>query len=676
MKDKKGIEEKANFDFIRYANVWEDPEMLLSGLALKPGAKILSIASAGDNVLSLLLADPAMVIAADISQVQLFVLELKMASIQHLSYHEVLEFLGFRSTVNRKALFSRILPFLSKDAAQYFVHSQDKWLKTGLIHQGKFEKYFQLFSQKILPFIHNKRKISQLFEQKTAEEQRQFFQKKWNTWRWRSLFKLFFSSWVMGRLGRDPAFFNEVNVPVSSFILFKAEQQLASTNAQNNHFLRYNLTGTFGDLLPHYLRLDNFETIKSRLSRIQFFHGFAEDAVAQFGNFDAMNLSNIFEYMPQNEFEEVSNQLAKGLNPHGKMAYWNLMVKRRCSAASNNVYLKEQSALMRDLQLLDNGYFYDTIVIDEQLPVQRGETHNGGELRLWIEDKTSKEIIARGTLYFNGNVRIESESVAILGDYFCKPQETAAASALLSSATKEAKDRGFKRIIGPMNKNTWHSYRFKTKGDRHFLGELPLDTEAILAWKKAGFSIKDKYISSLQNLHQKEDSRLETRKAELMAKGVVFRSFEPDNWDEELLKIHALSLESFSQNKYYSPVDFEEFKMLYNGIKPILDSRWVMMAEKDNKLVGFVFAYLDTYDIDSKTLVLKTIARKNGIEFGGLGLIFNHLLAQKAVELGITQIIHAYMHEQAVSHSCSAHFQSEVISEYVLFAKSLDELAQ
>ena len=45
---------KADFTGIRYAQCWEDADVLLAGLDVKPGDTCLSIASAGDNALALL----------------------------------------------------------------------------------------------------------------------------------------------------------------------------------------------------------------------------------------------------------------------------------------------------------------------------------------------------------------------------------------------------------------------------------------------------------------------------------------------------------------------------------------------------------------------------------------------------------------------------------------------
>src|SRR5687767_13471482 len=99
------ITQRAQFDFIRYANCWEDPQMLLNALAGTKCRKILSIASAGDNSFSLLLADPAQVVAVDVSEVQLFLVELKKAAIKSLSYDECLSFLGFSPCSDRPGLY-------------------------------------------------------------------------------------------------------------------------------------------------------------------------------------------------------------------------------------------------------------------------------------------------------------------------------------------------------------------------------------------------------------------------------------------------------------------------------------------------------------------------------------------------------------------------------------------
>lgn len=45
---KSEVEDYAKFDIIRYAQVWEDAEVLIEGLDIKEDDNILSIASAGE----------------------------------------------------------------------------------------------------------------------------------------------------------------------------------------------------------------------------------------------------------------------------------------------------------------------------------------------------------------------------------------------------------------------------------------------------------------------------------------------------------------------------------------------------------------------------------------------------------------------------------------------------
>src|ERR1700693_2882822 len=70
---------------IRYANVWEDADCLCRAFSPhKPGSRFLSIASAGDNTLALLLLDPSEVVAIDCDPRQLACLDLKIAAFREL----------------------------------------------------------------------------------------------------------------------------------------------------------------------------------------------------------------------------------------------------------------------------------------------------------------------------------------------------------------------------------------------------------------------------------------------------------------------------------------------------------------------------------------------------------------------------------------------------------------
>lgn len=358
----KALTQKVDFNIIRYANCWEDADILIEGLSPAEGSKILSIGSAGDNSFSLLTTNPEIVVAVDINKIQLHLIELKKACIKILSHDEALAFLGFEPSSKRIDFFNHIRKELSNDARKYWDENLNL-INSGVIYEGKFEKYFIQFSKKILPWIHSKKTIAELFKTKSKKEQEIFYSKKWNNHRWKFLFKIFFSKYVMGRYGRDPEFLKEVNISVSDYIYNKAGRHLRSEEAQKNFILHFNLFGNFGNLLPHYMQKENYGIIKSNIDNLKLQQGYAHEAINYFGKFNYMNLSNIFEYMDKQLFEITAEKLIKGTEKDGKLAYWNLMVARRISEIFPEK-IKYEKELSLKLSEKDKGFFYNQFIID------------------------------------------------------------------------------------------------------------------------------------------------------------------------------------------------------------------------------------------------------------------------------------------------------------------------
>lgn len=359
------LTDKVSFELIRYANCWEDADVLLKGLNPDEGMRFLSIASAGDNSFSLLISNPELVVAVDVNQIQLYLVELKREAIRYLEYDELLQFLGFKDCDSRMRFYNGIRQHLPEKTRLYWDQNREQ-LSRGIIHEGKFERYFQTFVNKILPWIHNRKHVSNLLSEKSKEEQEKFYAKTWNNWRWRFMFKLFFSKTIMGKYGRDPEFLKQVDVHVGRTIYNKAAAHLKSTGSQRNFILNYNLTGNFGSLLPHYLEPANYDLVKKNLDKLQVYHGYAEDAIAQYGKFDYMNLSNIFEYMSPALFETTVQGLLNGLNSGGKLAYWNLMVIRSIALQFPNE-VKHEEVLSKELTAIDKGFFYQQFHLDTKL---------------------------------------------------------------------------------------------------------------------------------------------------------------------------------------------------------------------------------------------------------------------------------------------------------------------
>jgi len=342
-----------NHSYLRYANCWEDADVLLSALNIQATDSVISIASAGDNTFSILSKSPQKVVAVDINEVQLHLTELKKACFLTLSHSEFLAFLGFSKSDKRKEVFEKIKVQLSKEAIIYWSDNFEQ-IENGIIHQGKFENYFKLFRTKVIPLIHSKKRVNQLLAIKTNDEQLAYYSNKWNTWRWRLLFSFFFSKTMMAKFGRDKSLFNEVEVNVKDFMFNQAQKEVSTTKCQTNYFLNYILKGNFGNTLPHYARLENFENIKQNCHKLELRKGLIEDVLTENERFDKFNLSNIFEYISDSEFSKLSNSLAKHSHKNAFLLNWSLMVKRNLSEINSNFTVKNTTTLHQQ----DNGFFY------------------------------------------------------------------------------------------------------------------------------------------------------------------------------------------------------------------------------------------------------------------------------------------------------------------------------
>src|ERR1700754_4409383 len=105
------IAHRAAFDQIRYAQVWEDADILEEAIAPKPGDTVVSIASAGDNAFALLAEGCERVIAVDLNPTQLACVRLRKAMYQHLSHQEFLELMGSRGSMRRDNLLTKAVQY-------------------------------------------------------------------------------------------------------------------------------------------------------------------------------------------------------------------------------------------------------------------------------------------------------------------------------------------------------------------------------------------------------------------------------------------------------------------------------------------------------------------------------------------------------------------------------------
>ena len=359
------IQQRAEFDRVRYGQCWEDASLLLR--ALEPeGRHCVSIGSAGDNSFALLAGGARRVTAVEMNPAQVACIELRKASYLTLGHGEMLELLGARESGRRAELFSRVAGGMPP-AARRVWEAEPHWIGPGAIATGRFEDYFRLFRERVLPLAHPRRRVDALLEPRDRGEREEFYESVWNNRRWRAIFGVFFSRFVMGRLGRDPEFFRYVEGSVAERILARTRHALVELEPAANPYLRWILTGRFGGVMPEALREERFEAIRGALEaqRLEVFEGTLEAWLGRREEpADAFNLSDIFEYMSEANAAVLMERIADASAPGARWAYWNMLAPRR-RPDSLAARVRPLDALAGELFEQDRAFFYGRFVVEE-----------------------------------------------------------------------------------------------------------------------------------------------------------------------------------------------------------------------------------------------------------------------------------------------------------------------
>ncbi|HWP59595.1 MAG TPA: DUF3419 family protein [Candidatus Acidoferrales bacterium] len=349
-----------------YSQCWEDPRTLAGALRISPQDDVLSIGSAGDNSLALLLYNPRSLTVIDRNAAQIGLIELKIRALQTLNYEDFVAFLGARPSARRSELYALVRPALSEEARSYW-DARRKELLRGVIHCGKLESYFKIFRRCALPLIHSQRTVEKLLDASSLEQQRSLYDQVWNTRRWRSLFSVFFSQAFLSRFGREFSFFEHAtNTPIGAELLRRIRRGIAEIPIRDNFFIEYILTGHYRDLQSThpYLAESSFLYLKKNVNRIRLVWADLEaylDALPT-GSFSKFNLSDIFEYMSEPQFERALRSIARASRPGGKLAFWTLFVPRMIPPSLAR-QIRPAALASRQFFATDRTFFYGSFTL-------------------------------------------------------------------------------------------------------------------------------------------------------------------------------------------------------------------------------------------------------------------------------------------------------------------------
>jgi hypothetical protein len=182
------------------------------------------------------------------------------------------------------------------------------------------------------------------------------------------------------------------------------------------------------------------------------------------------------------------------------------------------------------------------------------------------------------------------------------------------------------------------------------------------AFEQSGLKIVSRYVSAVRSADVLDSKSPPPA-------GVLLRNFDPAKAEEELTRIHALSLEAFASNHFYQPITLEEFLASYRPVLKAIDPELVLLAEDEaGELKAFLFALPNlTEGPKPQSVILKTYASR----VKGGGSMLANAFHERAKKRGFVDVIHALMHESNLSATHSGNTGGQVFRRYALWGGRL-----
>jgi predicted N-acetyltransferase YhbS len=283
---------------------------------------------------------------------------------------------------------------------------------------------------------------------------------------------------------------------------------------------------------------------------------------------------------------------------------------------------------------------------------------------------------ARCSLWWTTTPSLPGHQLGVIGHYAAAG--ASAAAPLLDFACALLAGQGCTLAVGPMNGSTHRRYRLLTERGAEPLFFLEPDNPD--PWPdhftENGFGVLARYCSAMQPNLDWNDPRSPSVERRLAARGIHIHAVDPANVEDDLRRIYSVVTTSFRDSFLFTPIAEAELLKQYRPLVPLVEPELVLLAEHEERPVGFLFVIPDWLQAQRgqqiDTLILKTVAVLP--EYAGRGLV-GVLIArglQAARRLGYTRVIHALMRERSASLRLSGRYGGEVIRRYALFARQLE----
>ncbi|MEM9471502.1 MAG: hypothetical protein AAGA00_06055 [Pseudomonadota bacterium] len=257
----------------------------------------------------------------------------------------------------------------------------------------------------------------------------------------------------------------------------------------------------------------------------------------------------------------------------------------------------------------------------------------------------------------------DGRKTASIGQFACKEPEAGARA--LADAIAALKTEGFQAVIGPMDGDTWHSYRavVESDGSAPFLMEPVSGPHDLAVFSAAGLEPIAQYLSTKVKTADAIGDTVPP------VEGISLHNWDGKSPEAFFGEVYDFSVAGFARNAFYKPITREQFLSLYTPYAEYFKCELIFFARRaDGSLAGFVFGLPDYgQGPDTRTAILKTYASA----VPGAGHMLADAFHRSALELGFDTTIHALIHESNSSRKRSNLHGAHEFRRYALLGLTL-----
>ena len=245
------------------------------------------------------------------------------------------------------------------------------------------------------------------------------------------------------------------------------------------------------------------------------------------------------------------------------------------------------------------------------------------------------------------------------------------AKGLFEAAERRARELGFRELIGPLNYNTWMSYRWAlNRYDVKYYPDCENEAYHVDFIRRLGYSELYTYRSA----HVKLDNALfgmsEGVYRQKLDEGFTFRFVSNDEAFALAGEIFDLCRDAFAGGILYSEISRGEFETIYLSQLKAIDGVEMIAAFDGGEPAGFSMGYVDPFD--RRHYISKTTAVRKKYQHQRLYLALLYLGYRHIRELGYDDVVYHYECEQRPTfHRFDGGVESNE-KRYAVFKKELE----